>query len=178
MMLLVGAVLLGRHVVALPKPPVDPVTTRAFAALREDGDRASWLAVHVLYAGCRCSARVVEHLAQSGRSASVHEVVLWVGSDPQLEARMKTAGFRLLPIEPEALRQRFGVEAAPLLVVLDPNDRARYVGGYTTRKQGPDIQDRKILSALLSGATPEENPVLGCAVSSRLQAALNPIGVP
>jgi hypothetical protein len=177
-MMLVGAVLLGRHVVALPKPPADPVTTRAFAALRNPGDRASWLAAHVLYAGCRCSARVVDHLAQSSRIASVHEVVLWVGHDSQLETRLTTAGFRLLPIEPEALHQRFGVEAAPLLVVLDPNDRARYVGGYTTRKQGPDIQDRQILAALLGGATPEENPVLGCAVSSRLQTALNPIGVP
>jgi hypothetical protein len=62
--------------------------------------------------------------------------------------------------------------------VLDPGDHARYVGGYTARKQGPDVQDRKILATLLGGTKPEENPVYGCAVSSRLQAALNPIGVP
>ena len=176
-MLLVGAVLLGRHVVALPKPPADPITTRAFAALRQPGDRASWLAVHVLYAGCRCSARVVDHLAQSSRTESVHEVVLWVGHDAPLEKQLAGAGFRLQSIEPEALSERYGVEAAPLLVVLDPSDHARYVGGYTTRKQGPDIQDRKILAALLSGATPEENPILGCAVSARLQNALDPIGI-
>jgi hypothetical protein len=177
-LLFVGAVLLGRHVVALPKPERNPITTRAFAALREPGDHGRWLAVHVLYAGCKCSARIVDHLAQAEPNPSVREVVLWVGQDLQSQARLAGAGFRVRGLEPEVLRDRFGVEAAPVLIVLDPQDRARYVGGYTSRKQGPDIQDRKVLAALLGGARPAENPVLGCAVSGRLKTALDPLGLP
>lgn len=175
---LVGSVLLGRHLIALPRPEPSAAATRAFAGLRQPGDGAHWLAVHVLYAGCRCSARVVDHLVQAAHIPSVREVVLWVGRDAESEARLAAAGLRVVDVDPQVLQDRFGVEAAPVLVVLDEQDRARYVGGYTARKQGPDIQDRKILTALLGGAVPDENPVLGCAVSARLDKALNPVGLP
>jgi len=177
-LLLVGSILLGRHVVALPRPERNPTVTRAFAALRQPRDRGRWLAVHVLYAGCKCSARIVDHLVQAEPIAPVRELALWVGQDPDAQARLSAAGLRVHTLEPEALRARFGVEAAPVLIVLDPEDQIRYVGGYTSRKQGPDIQDRKILAALLAGTAPEENPILGCAVSSRLQTALDPVGLP
>jgi hypothetical protein len=179
-LLFVGAVLLGRHVVALPKPARNAQVARAFAELRQPADQGRWLAVHVLYAGCGCSARVVDHLIGSppAPSATLRELVLWVGHDPQVEGRLSGAGFRLLTLEPEALRDRFQVDAAPVMIVLDEHDRIRHVGGYTARKQGPDIQDRKILAALLRGESPDENPVLGCAVSGPLKAALDPLGLP
>ena len=177
-MLLVGSILLGRHVVALPKPDRGSIAGRALAHLRRPADRGHWLAVHVLYAGCRCSARVVDHLLQAQAIPDVREIVLWVGQDPDSRARLVAAGYRTLEVAPEELRDRYTIEAAPLLAVLDPSDHARYLGGYTSRKQGPDVQDRTILTALLAGKQPEENPVLGCAVSSGLQNSLNPVGLP
>ena len=176
--LVVGSILLGRHVIALPRPDRSSIAARALARLRRPADRGQWLAVHVLYAGCRCSARVVDQLVQGQPIANVREIVLWVGQDPDSRARLMSAGYRTLEMAPEELRDRYTIEAAPMLAVLDPEDHARYLGGYTSRKQGPDIQDRKILTALLAGQHPEENPVLGCAVSSGLQNTLNPVGLP
>jgi len=87
LVLLVGSLLLGRHLIALPRPELGAVATRAWAGLRAPADRARWLAVHVLYAGCRCSGRVVDHLVQAPRLPAVSEVVLWVGQDPESQAR-------------------------------------------------------------------------------------------
>ena len=178
LVLLVGSLLLGRHLIALPRPELGAVATRAWAGLRAPADRARWLAVHVLYAGCRCSGRVVDHLVQAPRLPAVSEVVLWVGQDPESQARLSASGLRVIDVDAQVLQDRFGIEAAPVLVVLDQHDRARYLGGYTARKQGPAIQDRQILSALLGGGVPDTNPVLGCAVSARLEKALNPAGLP
>jgi hypothetical protein len=178
LVLLVGSLLLGRHLIALPRPQLGSVTARAWSGLRGPADRGRWLAIHVLYGGCPCSARIVDHLLQAPRLPTVGEVVLWVGRDPDTEARLSASGLRVVDVDAQVLQDRFGIEAAPLLIVLDQQDRARYLGGYTARKQGPDIQDRRILSALLAGALPEPNPVLGCAVSARLAKALNPAGLP
>lgn len=173
-MLLLGAGLLAKHVVALPAPSDDTRLAASLRALRRDGS-PGWLAVHVLYAECRCSQRVVSHLTSTPRPAGWHEVVLWVGEaapDPALSRQ-----FDVRRLSQEQLA-RLGVESAPLLVVLDPGDRATYVGGYTDRKQGPELRDLQIFEAAERHAAALALPVFGCAVSERLKRALSALPAP
>jgi hypothetical protein len=173
-MLVVGAGLLARHVVALPAPNQDPRLSRSLRELRRAGT-SGWLAVHVLYAECRCSQRIVAHLGSTQRPAGWQEVVLWVGEtapDPAL-----VRGFDVRRSSPEQLAQ-LGVEAAPLLVVLAPSDVATYVGGYTDRKQGPDIRDLQIFRDAERSSPFSALPVFGCAVSERLKSALAALPAP
>jgi hypothetical protein len=165
-MVLVSAGLLARHVVALPTPHVNAAS---FDLLRTDAQRNRWLAVHVLYGDCRCSQRVADHLATTERPSDWVEMVLWVGDAP-----------------PAALASRFdvrsitsadlaglGIEAAPSMVIIAPDGVVHYAGGYTDRKQGPVIEDRRIMADARDVAMPVASlPVFGCAVSARLQRDL------
>jgi hypothetical protein len=168
-MLLLGAALLAKHVVALPAPEKDDRLARSVSALRVPDARGKWLAVHVLYAECRCSQRIVAHLLSTARPTGWDETVLWVGTatpEPALSQHYHVK--RVTSAE----LSRLGIEAAPLLVVVDAQDRVRYAGGYTTRKQGPVIDDLRILDAAQHSARLESLPVFGCAVSERLKREL------
>jgi hypothetical protein len=169
-MLLLGAALLAKHVVALPVPEKDARLARSVATLRVPAAQGKWLAVHVLYAECRCSQRVVAHLISTARPKDWDETVLWVGKatpDPALSEH-----YHVKKITSTELA-RLGIEAAPLLVVLDPQDHLHYAGGYTTRKQGPVIDDLRILDAAQHPGPLESLPVFGCAVSDRLKQELS-----
>ena len=133
--------------------------------------------MHVLYAECNCSKRIFGHLFHSERPAGVAERILLVGHDQTLEDKASAAGFKTEVVEPEALERRFHVQAAPLLLVSDPQDQLRYIGGYTSRKQGPDIRDREIIAGLRAEEPQPELPLFGCAVSAGLQQLLDPLGV-
>ncbi|RYZ01280.1 MAG: hypothetical protein EOO73_36130 [Myxococcales bacterium] len=167
-MLLVGAGLLAKHVVALPAPSTDARLSRSLGELRRAGG-PDWLAVHVLYAECRCSQRIVAHLTTTERPRGWQEVVLWVGQAAPEPALSRAFDVRRVS---EQQLARWGVESAPLLVALGPDGRVAYAGGYTDRKQGPDIRDLRILSAAESGGALSSLPVFGCAVSERLKSAL------
>ena len=80
-------------------------------------------------------------------------------------------------IEPPELAARYGLEAAPVFVVADPEGELRYVGGYTTRKQGLDNRDLAIITELRAGHDQRELPLFGCAVSRSLQQLLDPLGL-
>ncbi len=172
-MLAVGATLLAKHLVALPAPARSAHLAGGLVALRPVDARSPWLAVHVLYAGCRCSQRIVDHLLGDTRPAGWSEVVAWVGAAPPPAELARRFTVRILT---RAQLATFGIEAAPLLVAIDPAGQVRYAGGYTTRKQGPVIEDGAILDELRSSPaprTPEALPVFGCAVSDRLKDHLS-----
>jgi hypothetical protein len=172
-MVLLGAGLLSRHLVALPRPNSSSMEA-ALAALRSESERNRWLAVHVLYSGCRCSERIAEHLAHTRRPDDWSEIVLWVGEEAPPAALSHFDVRRITTAELATL----GIEAAPSLVVLDPRGRALYAGGYTSRKQGPAIEDRRILDDARHGRSITALPVFGCAVSSRLQSELEKLPTP
>ena len=48
--------------------------------------------------------------------------------DPDSKARLSASGLRVVEVDAKVLQDRFGIEAAPVLIVLDPQDRARYLG--------------------------------------------------
>ena len=168
-MLVLGAGLLAKHVIALPAPASGTKLASSLSAFRSSKAMHQWLAVHVLYAECRCSQRIVAHLLSTTRPAGWEEVVLWVGKaapDAALER-----GYRVKRVTSAELAS-FGVEATPLLVVLDPVNHVRYAGGYSERKQGPVIDDLRILAEAQGTSQLASLPVLGCAVSDRLKQAL------
>ena len=175
-MIWLGAGLLARHAVALPPVATNAKLARSLGALHGKRAPGSWLAVHALYAECRCSQRIVQHLTSSPRPSGWDELVLWVGKTPppsELSARFRV---RRLPSTELA---SLGIEAAPSLVALDPESRVRYAGGYTNRKQGPVIDDLRILESVRRGdADVTPLPVFGCAVSDRLKRAFATLPLP
>jgi hypothetical protein len=173
--------LTAAHLYALPKPSnTDLTLTHALNGIRAANEQKSWLAVHVLYAQCRCSRRIVKHLASSPRPAEVREKVLLVGTNPEIAPdldALSARGFQIVATNAVELRDRYHVQAAPLFMVLGPDGAVRYTGGYTRRKQGPDIEDGTILRELVAEKKTLELPVFGCAVSRELQRLLDPIAL-
>jgi hypothetical protein len=169
------------HLHALPKPArADAALSHALNQLRSDKERNAWLAVHVLYAQCRCSQGILRHLASNPRPASVVEKLLLVGQNPGIAPELRALtgrNFGILAVTAHELRDRYRVEAAPLMLVLAPDGTVRYSGGYTDHKQGPVIKDRAILAELMSRKEARELPVFGCAVSRELQRLLDPLAL-
>lgn len=185
--LVLSAYLLAPHLLTLPKPPAhDPRLRGAVAAMRAPDEAGRWQAVHILYEGCKCSQRVLDHLIERGPAGGYAEAIAIVsdGVDPEAAERARVdgerargRGFRLETVTSAALAGRFGVEAAPLMVVADPGGELRYVGGYTERKQGPAVRDTQVFARLAAGQAAEPLPVFGCAVSDRLKATVDPLRV-
>ena len=164
------------HWFTLPHP--DAKDTRLAAGVRVlAGDGDGWAMVHVLYTECRCSQRILDHLLASDRPAGVRETVLLVGDDTGVGAKLRARGFRIVAAAGEELATRYGIEGVPLLVVADPAGAVRYSGGYTQRKQGPDIQDLAILRELQADGAAAALPVFGCAISRRLQEIADPLAI-
>lgn len=177
-MVVVGSTLLGRHLIALPRPAKDVALGQAMASMRGPGDAGRWLAVHVLYADCQCSQRIADHLLATHRPGDVAERVLLIGHDAVLEARLATAGIAVVQTDENDAAVKYHVAAAPLFVVVAPDGAVRYAGGYTERKQGPDPRDLDILADARAGRAIAPLPLFGCAVSARLRSELNPLGLP
>ena len=170
------ATLMVAHWYTLPTPAsTDPVTQSALVRLRTGG--AGWLAVHVLYVQCACSKRILDHLLTSDRPAGYEEKVLLVGEDAPLRDGLAARGYEVIGVGHAELQRDYHIEAAPLLVVLSPEDTIEYIGGYTARKQGPDILDVSLMSDLVARHAATPLPAFGCGVSRRLQALLDPLGL-
>lgn len=161
--------------------PLDRRGARLAAGLAEllPAGRGGWASIHVLYAQCRCSQRIVEHLRTSDRPRELHEVVLLVGEDRDhaIASRLAEPGFEVVSIAAETLAARFGIEGAPTFVLVDPARSVRYIGGYTIRQQGPDIRDLAIVREIRHGDRVADLPVFGCAVSQRLKAVFDPFAM-
>jgi hypothetical protein len=173
--LAVGATLMISHWAALPRP----ASNRRLGDLIVEGrvvpKTGRWTALHVLYTSCRCSQRILDHLWSRRAIPGIDERVVLVGPPRSYPALAAAAGYGVEALTPGELSARYGVAAAPLLVVADPSGRIRYSGGYTERKQGPDIRDGQIIAALMRDDAPAALPLFGCAVSRELQQALDPL---
>lgn len=184
-LLLVLSSLMTDHWAPLPTPTAaDELLARGVASLRaslpgtSSTDPANWTLVHVLYADCGCSRRVVDHIAERPAAVDLHEVVLMVGEpDEDFREACRSRALPTVELTRAELAERFGIEAAPLFVVVDPTGRPVHVGGYTERKQGLAFRDLEVAAQLRAGAVVEAAPVYGCGVSDSLQQALDPLGI-
>lgn len=175
---LVAATLMTGHWATLPSPAADDERLHtALAELRTPEEQADWMVVHVLYAACTCSGRVVDHLLADPRPAGVVETILWVGSVPELDARVEAGPFAVVHVRPEELELRFAIEGAPLFFVVDPEGNVRYHGGYTDRKQGLAIRDVEIIERVRASDDVTSLPLFGCPTSDRLRDLLDPFGL-
>ena len=180
--LVVGAGLMAPHVIALPVPALND--GRLALALRTLPGATSgrWTALHVLYERCGCSSRVLAHLMARRARADLNEQMLFVRDSPQADpgvedtaVRARGAGFGFASVTPAELAQRYQIEAVPLLVVADAAGRIRYSGGYTEKCDAVEVDDVPIIDGVRSGRTVYARPVFGCAVSSRMQEAIDPL---
>jgi hypothetical protein len=128
----VGACLMVNHWVPLPGPEFSEVVLDGNLINDVDG---RWTALHFLYADCACSRRVLEHVLTQPTRTDVRERIVLIGGDAELAARAEGRGFAVDQVSPEQLKAKYRIEAAPLLVVVDPHGQVRYSGGYTTRNQ-------------------------------------------
>jgi hypothetical protein len=175
-MLLIGASLMARHEIALPAPEPPAIRARLDLLLTPE-DQGRMVAVHVLSMSCRCSRQVLTHLIESERPAGLREVALLIGEAPLESARLRAKGFEVRTLTPEALSSWYGIESSPLLLITGVDGAVRYSGGYTESKQSLDIRDLSLLAQVKEGEPTNELPVLGCAVSPELKAAIDPLGV-
>ena len=170
--------LASAHEYTLPHPERDDHRLNAaLAAQRSAADSDRFTVTHVMYAACSCSQSIIDHLEKRGARKDVAELVVLVGRDAELSARITRAGYRLDNIEPPTLQRKYGLEAAPLLIIADARGQIAYMGGYTKQKQGLDIRDSALIDELLAGKHTIELPLLGCAVSRALQRLLDPFGL-
>ena len=177
-----GAALMAPHVIALPVPA--PSNQRLALAMRSLAGAAPGrlTALHVLYQGCGCSARVLDHLLRRHARADLNEEVVFVRDAPRADAdveatavRARAAGFQFDSVTAEELQQRYAIESVPLLVVADARGQVRYSGGYTEKSGAVEVEDDAIIDGVRGGRTIEPRPVFGCAVSSRMQEAIDPL---
>jgi hypothetical protein len=170
--------LASAHEYTLPHPErSDPQLNAALAAQRTPAEAGRFGVTHVMYAACSCSQNIIGHLEKRRARSDVSELVVLVGRDAELSERITRAGYRLDNIEPAELEHKYGLKAAPLLIIADARGQVAYMGGYTKQKQGLDIRDSVLIDELLAGKHTIELPLLGCAVSRALQRLLDPFGL-
>ncbi len=171
---LVGLAALSlKHMASLPEPEDEALLTRAMLQLRRSSGRV--FLVHVIYAECSCSRALFVHLVARRPFPGAEEAILFVGADPRKQESAARAGYTFTTVSAQELASRFGLEAAPVLVVLDSAGKLRYAGGYYAHPATITPLDERIYNRLATGANVEPLPVFGCAVSSRLQKSLNPL---
>lgn len=160
-----------------PMPGADDETrlVQAVSAHRTGAGRP--LLVHVIAAGCSCTKRLFDHLVARGPFAGADELVVFVGNDPSAQKAAEARGFRFVTVTAEELGERYALESAPVLVVLDRDGAMRYVGGYFDNPAAVDPKDVGLYTKLAKGEPAEPLPVFGCAVSEELQRAVDPLGV-
>lgn len=181
-LVVIGGYLLAGHLLTLPIPsPTDPKLVDGLKSLQvKFGHQAheNWTMVHVLYGSCGCSRRVIRHLARRGPTSLGAEYIMLVAPSDTDLMHLKNAGFSYIHIiEPQDLYTMYAIEAAPLFAILNPSSEVRYIGGYTNRKRGPEIEDITTLQAVRSGANVEALPLFGCATNARLAQDVDPLGL-
>jgi hypothetical protein len=176
-LLLMVSVLMGAHWLTLPAPgAADPTLARAVLASTA-GERGSWHMLHVLYADCRCSQRVLDYIVERSTPPDVAETVLLVGHVPARTPTLEARGIRVIETTADQLQSDFGIESAPVLIIADARGSVRYVGGHAREPQARAYEDLAILQRLRTGLEHDALAVYGCAVSRELQSRLDPIGV-
>lgn len=171
------ASLMAGHWVVLPRPVHGaqlPIESFSEAGLNAENDCHTF---HFLYSDCACSKRVFKQVLNRKPIANANERIVLVGENSELEASARKQEFDLDVVTPEELKSSYGVESAPLLVITDGLGTIRYSGGYTSRKQGLDVQDVDIIQRTLAGDEVEGLPLYGCAVSKGLQAIVDPLNL-
>ena len=170
----VASLMIG-HWVSLPHPQAGQRLPSATQVSRAGEQDVQCAAFHFLYGDCPCSRRVLKKVIARQPVPGACETIVFIGEDAEFEAKAAECGFRVETLAREELKAKYGIESAPLLVVTDGQGIIQYSGGYTSRKQGLDIQDEELIRAVLAGNPREGLPLYGCAVSKELKSIVDPL---
>jgi hypothetical protein len=168
------SLLMAGHLLTLPKPRIDALHNERLQSVLS-AHPGSWFVVHVLAENCECSQRILAHLLARSAESSWSEKVLFIGSVEPTRTQLAARGFAFQSVTPEELQATYGLEGAPLMLVVNPRGEVAYSGGYSSTRWGPS-EDVTILAALTRGTEVKERPLFGCAVSQELQKRLDPLG--
>ena len=174
-LLIICASLMAGHWVTLPHPERGEVMAANVGFPRFPVDHEQVYAFHFLYGDCSCSRRVLKHVLARSPVPNAKERIVLIGEDPESEAHAIALGFEVHTVTPPQLKEIYGVESAPLLMVSDLEGTIRYAGGYTSRKQGLDIQEMEIIQKAIANQDIDGLPLYGCAVSKSLRAIVDPL---
>ena len=163
------------HWVQLPTPKVG--SRQPFATDSDTSVSLKWRALHFLSSECVCSQRILKHLLQREPLSDIEEKIIIVGGLDATRELVAGSRFAIDWTSPEELKSKYGVEAAPLLVVLDSDETIRYSGAYTARKQAYPIQDVLLIKRALAGESIQSLPLFGCGVSGEMQSLTDPLGL-
>ncbi len=162
------------HIVSIPLPEDYRKIQAQMPRLRQS---ERWLMVHVIDENCSCTKALTKSLIDRQAQIDVEEWVLYVGRDPMIKAQFEGAGYLFDAETRPSLDDRYGIEAAPMLFILSPNDALQYGGGYFERPSVFRAMDQALLRQIRAGNTVEALPLYGCAVSPRLQKLIDPLGI-
>ena len=173
MLAVAGIAFLGtKHLASLPEPGNEVLLSRSVLKLRHRAGKP--FLVHVIYSECSCSKSLLAHLLARRTFPDSEELILFVGRDAKTEQAAQRSGFEFSSVSDSELVSRFGLEAAPVLLVFDAGSKLRYAGGYYDHPATITPLDEKIHEQLAVGANVQPLPVFGCAISGRLQKSLDP----
>ena len=136
------------------------------------------LAWYVLGSDCGCSASVADDLVKRGPQRTWREQVWLVGDEPEIEARLRQAGFTVDRIAPEELARTHRIHGAPWLALFDSSGQLAYSGGYARIRPGlPGAFNvsADLMTAVAAGQPVESLPAYGCATSEALRDRLDPL---
>lgn len=157
---------------------LEPVALQAKFLQSINPDKKGWQAIHVLADRCQCSADVAFHLLKRGRDFRlVAETVIFIGHDPDRKSQLTMAGFRFLEMSGNDVVNTIGIESAPNMVLVDPDGLVKYAGGYYEHRERTKAMDSFIITQTMADMQTGSLPSFGCAISRRLQAATDPLGL-
>jgi hypothetical protein len=166
--IIAGGLLLLRHA-AYRVPEADDAHLQALTSKLAPN---KFGVAHIMYRSCACSSRTITHLLERGALPSIDELVVIVdddGTSAPDDQLLVAAGFRVQTITPLILKERFGIHAAPVLVVARPDHSVAYIGGYNRHKQEPRYADVAIVDDVIHTTETSALPVFGCATSAALE---------
>lgn len=169
------ASLMLSHVFAMPVPSDERRLVEALQQWRRSSDKP--FAVHVIYQNCSCTDLLVEELFARGPRDGWEEVIAFVDAPRARKQLAEAHAFASVSLDSKQLKEALGIEAAPVLVVLDSDNQLAYVGGYFQTPATIDPQDAAILRGLERHNSLKLLPIYGCAVSAELQSQTDPLGI-
>ena len=166
------ASLMAGHTVAfLPPSP------RQLAQLPGAQGARAWRLVHIFAPDCLCSRTVSDRLLERGTLPGSEELVILAGPDATLAARLRERGFHVQDLRTAELKEKYGIEGVPWLVIFSPAGEALYSGGYNDHpiSKHTRIRDLELFAQAKNGQAPAPLPAYGCATSERLKRLLDPL---
>lgn len=179
LLVVISSLMVG-HWVSLPHPEMGEqlrIQTATSSGHGSEDLGGAVYAFHFLYGDCPCSRRVLKRVVAREPVTGARERIVFIGRDPELQRDAAAKGYAVDCVDPEQLQSKYGVESAPLLILTNENGEILYSGGYTSRKQGLDVQDVELISRVVAGEPVEGLPLYGCAVSRSLKAIIDPLNL-